>query len=141
MTGVVVLVAVLAGAAAFGLARRQRDGRLRGPRSAPLLDLGVPLGRRATLLQFSSPSCAPCRAARRLLADVAAHREGVTHVEIGVADRADLVRLLDIRRTPTVLVLGPQGQITRRASGVPRRDDLIGAITSANAGDTGRGRA
>ena len=116
----VAAVLVLATVAAFAL--RRRDGRLRGTRQQTLTmaELGQPLGTRATLLQFSSSFCAPCRAARQLLADV--------------ADRLDLVRRLDVRRTPTVFVLGPQGQITRRASGLPRRDDVLAAVALATAG-------
>ena len=131
--GAIVAVAVLVLAAAGGLAWRWRDGRLKGTRQRPLTeaDLGQPLGERATVLQFSSSFCAPCRAARQLLTDVAARIPGVTHVEIDVADRLDLVRQLDIRRTPTVFVLGPWGQITRRASGVPRRDDVLAAVALA----------
>ena len=126
-------VAVLALAAAGGFAWRRRDGRLKGARERMLTmaDLGQPLGARATLLQFSSSFCAPCRAARQMLADVATRTDGVTHVEINVADRVDLVRLLDVRRTPTVFVLGPQGQITRRASGLPRREDVLAAVALA----------
>jgi hypothetical protein len=62
---------------------------------------------------------------------VAASSAGVAHVEIDVADRLDLVRLLDVRRTPTVFVLGPQGQVTRRASGLPRRDEVLAAVALA----------
>jgi thiol-disulfide isomerase/thioredoxin len=131
---VVAAVIVLATAAAFAL--RRRDGRLKGTRQRPLTaaELGQPFGTRATLLQFSSSFCAPCRAARQLLADVAARDAGIAHVEIDVADRLDLVRLLDVRRTPTVFVLGPQGQITRRASGLPTRDDVLAAVAMATAG-------
>jgi thiol-disulfide isomerase/thioredoxin len=139
--GAIVVAAVLVLATAGGLTLRHRDGRLAfSPRSAVrhrLLtgaELGQPLGSRATLLQFSSSFCAPCRAARQLLADVAARDTGVTHVEIDVADRLDLVRLLDVRRTPTVFVLGPQGQVTRRASGLPRREDVVAAVALATAG-------
>jgi thiol-disulfide isomerase/thioredoxin len=133
IAGAIVAVAVLAVAAAGGLAWRRRDGRLKGAGLTPLTgaDLGQPLGERATLLQFSSSFCAPCRAAHHLLADVASRTDGVTHVELDVADRLDLVRLLDVRRTPTVFVLGPRGQIARRASGVPRRDDVLAAVALA----------
>jgi thiol-disulfide isomerase/thioredoxin len=141
LAGLIVVAAVLALATAGGLALRGRDGRLAAsPRSAARhqsltgTELGQPLGSRATLLQFSSSFCAPCRAARQLLADVAARDTGVTHVEIDVADRLDLVRLLDVRRTPTVFVLGPQGQVTRRASGPPRREDVMAAVAMATAG-------
>lgn len=131
--GVIVAVAVLVLAAAGGVTWRRRDGRLKEARqrSLSVADLGQPLGTKATLLQFSSSFCAPCHAASLLLADVAGHTEGVSHVEVDVADRLDLVRLLDVRRTPTVFVLGPRGQIARRASGVPRRDELAAAITLA----------
>lgn len=128
----VAAVLVLATVAAFAL--RRRDGQLKGTRqSLTVAGLGQPLGTRATLLQFSSSFCAPCRAARQLLADVAAGDAGVAHVEIDVAERLDLVRLLNVRRTPTVFVLGPHGQIIRRASGLPSRDDVLAAVALAAA--------
>ena len=91
-------------------------------------ELGEPLGQRATLVQFSSAFCAPCRATRRILAEVAGMTEGVAHVEIDAESHLDLVRRLDIRRTPTVLVLGPDGQIAKRATGQPRKADVIAAL-------------
>jgi thiol-disulfide isomerase/thioredoxin len=131
--GLIVLAVVLVGATTAGLSRRRRDGRLTTSAGRRLneADLGSPLGTRATLLQFSSSFCAPCRATRQLLADVADRADGVAHIEIDVAARMDLARQLDIRRTPTILVLGPDGQITRRASGLPRRSDLAGALALA----------
>ena len=141
LTGAIVVAAVLAAATVGGLAMRRRGGRLAGPRRAasrqPALTsarLGQPLGSRATLLQFSSSFCAPCRAAQQLLADVAARNAGVAHVEIDVADRLDLVRLLSVRRAPTVFVLGPRGEIVRRASGLPRREDVLAAVAAAAGG-------
>jgi len=128
-----VLGAVLILATAGGVAWRRRDGRMRESPVPRLTegDLGQPLGTRATLLQFSSAFCAPCRATRQLLSDVAARADGVAHVEIDVTTRMDLARRLDIRRTPTVLVLGPRGQVTRRASGLPRRADVVAALAVA----------
>jgi thiol-disulfide isomerase/thioredoxin len=82
-------------------------------------DLGAPLGRRATLVQFSSTFCAPCRATRRVLERVVATDDGVAHVELDVADREDLGRALGIDVTPTVLVLDADGVVLRRASGAP----------------------
>jgi thiol-disulfide isomerase/thioredoxin len=93
--------------------------------------LGHALGERATLLQFSSAFCAPCRATRRVLAEVAGMTEGVTHIEIDAESRLDLVRELDVLRTPTVLVLAGDGRIIRRASGQPRKPDVIAAIGAA----------
>ena len=136
LAGAIVAAAVLALATVAAFVLRRRNGQLRGTGQQALTaaELGQPLGSRATLLQFSSSFCAPCRAARQLLADVAARDPGVTYVEIDVADRLDLVRRLDVRRTPTVFVLGPQGQVTRRASGLPRREDVVAAVALATAG-------
>jgi thiol-disulfide isomerase/thioredoxin len=94
-------------------------------------DIGHRLGERATLLQFSTAFCAPCRATRRILADVAGLTEGVAHVEIDAESRLDLVRQLNVLRTPTVLVLAGDGTIVRRASGQPRKPDVIAAIGAA----------
>jgi thiol-disulfide isomerase/thioredoxin len=93
--------------------------------------IGGPLGERATLLQFSSSFCAPCRATRRILADVAGMTDGVAHIEIDAESRLDLVRQLNVLRTPTVLVLAADGSIVRRASGQPRKPDVIAAIGAA----------
>ena len=103
-------------------------------RSRVILDgerLGAELGERATLVQFSTAFCQPCRATRRTLAEVAALVEGVGHVEIDAEERLDLVRELGIVRTPTVLVLDGAGRIVRRASGQPRKADVIAALGRA----------
>jgi thiol-disulfide isomerase/thioredoxin len=96
-------------------------------------ELGRELGDRATLLQFSSAFCAPCRATRRILADVAGMIDGVEHVEVDAESHLDLVGRLNVRRTPTVFVLGPDGRITRRASGQPRKQDVIAALSDVMA--------
>jgi thiol-disulfide isomerase/thioredoxin len=139
--GIIVAVAALALATAIGLLYRTRNGTMRPARAAAgpagaapagpgltTADLGAPLGARATLVQFSTAFCAPCRATRQVLADVAAMTDGIAHVEIDAESHLDLVRRLDVRRTPTVLVLGPDGRIARRASGQPRKADVIAAL-------------
>jgi thiol-disulfide isomerase/thioredoxin len=91
-------------------------------------DLGAELGARATLVQFSTVFCAPCRPTRQILAQVAGMMDGVRHIEIDATERLDLVGRLRIRSTPTVLVLGPDGRISKRASGLPRKVDVIAAL-------------
>jgi thiol-disulfide isomerase/thioredoxin len=153
---VIALVATLAVALVAGIAWQRASGRMRGigpagagrgapaagtpgteaPRepaadAGPVLtgtELGLPLGERATLVQFSTAFCAPCRATRRILGEVAGMIDGVAHVEIDAESHLDLVRRLDIRRTPTVLVVGPDGRIAKRASGQPRKADVIAAV-------------
>ncbi|MEU6036190.1 thioredoxin family protein [Actinomadura sp. NPDC047616] len=94
-------------------------------------DLGAELGERATLVQFSSAFCAPCRATRRILGEVAAMVDGVAHVEIDAEKNLDLVRRLGVVRTPTVFVLNASGQIVRSAAGQPRKADVIAALGAA----------
>ncbi|MBM7172876.1 thioredoxin family protein [Streptomyces sp. G44] len=94
-------------------------------------ELGSDLGERATLVQFSSAFCQPCRATRRVLAEVAALVPGVAHVEIDAEDHLDLVRELRVLKTPTVLVLDAGGRVVRRAAGQPRKADVIAALGEA----------
>lgn len=90
-----------------------------GGLAADLAAIGAAPGERATLVQFSSTFCAPCRATRRVLERVVATADGVAHVELDVADHTDLAERLDITVTPTVLVLDGDGAVVRRAQGVP----------------------
>ncbi|MFE4857693.1 TlpA family protein disulfide reductase [Streptomyces sp. NPDC056670] len=102
-------------------------------------ELGAGLGERATLVQFSSAFCQPCRATRRTLAEVTAMVDGVAHVEIDAEERLVLVRELGIERTPTVLVLDAAGRVVRRAAGQPRRADVIAALGRAVREAPGKG--
>ncbi|MFE0728732.1 TlpA family protein disulfide reductase [Streptomyces antibioticus] len=127
---------VLAAASGFGVPHRRRSGRVRvrGRDDGKRLDaarLGGDLGERATLVQFSSAFCAPCRATRRILGEVAVMVPGVAHIEIDAEEHLDLVRELDILKTPTVLVLDAGGRVVRRATGRPRRADVIAALGEA----------
>ncbi|MFH9355699.1 thioredoxin family protein [Kitasatospora sp. NPDC017646] len=136
MTGLVVCFVVLAVATAFGLLRARRDGRLRvrtkdGTVRLSEAELGGPLGERATLVQFSTAFCQPCRATRRVLAEVAGMVDGVEHVELDAEAQLELVRRLEVLRTPTVLVLDAAGRVVRRAAGMPRKADVIAALGQA----------
>jgi thiol-disulfide isomerase/thioredoxin len=149
-TGAWVLVVAVLGALSFGLYRALTDGRFRGTHqvhgaddaqeqeaavaSESLLE-GTPwadsLGERATLLQFSSAFCAPCRAARRVLGEVAAATPGVTHIEVDAEHHLDVVRRLGILRTPTTLVLSGQGVEVTRAAGAPTKQQVLSALERA----------
>ncbi|WP_314412895.1 TlpA family protein disulfide reductase [Streptomyces kroppenstedtii] len=136
MTGLAVCVVVLALASAYGVLNRRRSGRVRvrgrdGGKRLGAVELGEDLGERATLVQFSSAFCAPCRATRRVLGEVSEVVPGVRHVEIDAESRLGLVRELEILKTPTVLVLDAEGRIVRRATGQPRKADVIAALGEA----------
>lgn len=87
------------------------------------------LGERATLVQFSSAFCAPCRVTRVVLDQVAAAVPGIRHVEIDAELHLDLVRRAGVLRTPTTLVLDAAGRERSRASGAPSRDQVIAALS------------
>lgn len=85
-------------------------------------------GEKATLLQFSSAFCAPCRATRRVLTDVAHVVPGVVHLEVDAEGHLDLVRALGVLRTPTTLVLDSEGREVARATGAPRPAQVLAAL-------------
>ena len=144
---VVVLLVALVGATLFGFGIRRYNGYFRGAARADdeavavardheaareaLRREDVPggeFGETATLLQFSSAFCAPCRVTRRILGEVAALVPGVTHVEIDAEHHLELVRRLGVRRTPTTFVLDAAGGIVSRASGPPTKAAVIAAL-------------
>src|SRR3569833_2739689 len=136
MIGLSVALAALVIATVLGLVWRSRNGVLRtGPERKGgeverlgETDLGAELGARATLVQFSSAFCAPCRATRRVLTEVSDLVDGVAHVEIDAASHLDLVRRLGVLRTPTVFVLSADGELVRRGSGLPKKPEIIAAL-------------
>ncbi|MDT7570656.1 MAG: hypothetical protein QOE05_830 [Actinomycetota bacterium] len=130
------LVAVLVLASALGVLWRLKQGRVREvqPQDSlipALTELGEAPGERATLLQFSSAFCAPCRATKRILGDVASAVPGVRHVEVDAESNLELVRRLNILKTPTTLVLDAQGRVTQRAAGQPRKEHILAALENA----------
>lgn len=114
-----------------GGGRRRGGDSAAGTTLAPamLAGLGVEPGERATLLQFSSSHCAPCRAVSRMSAEIADEVPGVRHVEVDAEQHLDVVRTLGIWRTPTLLVLDRDGRVLKRATGVPQKPRLIAAVT------------
>jgi thiol-disulfide isomerase/thioredoxin len=134
--GLWVLVAAVAAGVVLSVLKAWVDGRFRGKgeddvERVTAAELGGELGERATLLQFSSAFCAPCRATRRTLAEVEGMVAGVRHVELDAESHLELVRRLDILRTPTTLVLDSTGAVVKRASGAPRKPDVIAALATA----------
>ena len=139
-TGALIVVAAVVLALAFGLWRLATDGRFRGtdvaadeaPVTGPGAELvaavGQQLGERATLLQFSSAFCAPCRATRRVLGEVTGLVDGVAHVEIDAEHHLEATRTLGILRTPTTIVLDAAGAEVTRATGAPTRDQVLTAL-------------
>ncbi|MFM1968577.1 MAG: hypothetical protein RL590_1434 [Actinomycetota bacterium] len=121
-------------ATAYGLWYQRSRGQLKSKSSRvgkPALtasDIGQDLGSRVTLVQFSSAFCTPCRATRALLTDITADLHDVVHVDIDAEKNLDLVRRLDVRSTPTTLVLNSAGVEVGRAVGAPKRADVLATL-------------
>ena len=126
-TRIVFVLALLSGAWAVWAAVTRAFARFR-PDGARPSTVGIVLGARATLLQFSATTCGTCPAVARLLASITAEHPGVAHVEVDVATRPDLVRAYGVRRTPTVLLLDAAGQVVSRSSGPVTRREVLAAL-------------
>ncbi len=128
------LAGLVGGATALGLLWRARQGRVvRSTDGAVVRVTDLPglrrLPRGATLVQFSSEVCAPCVATRGLLSDVAGSFPDVTHIDLDVAEHADLARRHRVLQTPTTLILDRRGIVRARIGGAPRRDVVHDEIT------------
>ncbi|GCD21358.1 hypothetical protein CTKZ_29200 [Cellulomonas algicola] len=119
-----------AGAARRGAAETDgaRDDRL------TTAEVGAPLGAVATFVQLSSEVCTPCRRTHAVLAAVAGEHEGVSHVDLDVAQHLDLVRRFGVMRTPTVLLLDASGAVVGRMSGATDRRQALAALDSCRHG-------
>lgn len=135
VTGLVVLLAVLAVAGVAGAVLRARAGKLRtgGDASGGWVLAGrtPAAGERVLLLQLSSPVCTPCRQTAAVLGELVGRTPAIVHREIDVADRPDIARELGIMRTPTVVAFDRAGGELLRVSGVPRAAELESALAPA----------
>jgi hypothetical protein len=137
-----VVAGVLALATTLGLLLRSRTGRARvvtskGSDATSVADLASreAFGTAATLLQFSTPTCARCPATARQLDTVAASRSTtattparVRRLEIDLAERPELARRFDVMQTPTVLLVDGTHTVRARFGGPPRQPELVAAL-------------
>ena len=126
-TRIVLVLALLTGATIAWAVATRLLARFR-PTAHRVGTEGIALGDRATLLQISATTCGTCPAVARLLAGIAAEHPGLTHAEVDVAARPDLVRAHAVRRTPTVLLLDPAGSVVSRSSGPVTRREVLAAL-------------
>jgi thiol-disulfide isomerase/thioredoxin len=128
------ILIVLGVATAYGLWYQKSRGKIQAKAVSgtglTAAIIGGDLGSRATLVQFSSAFCTPCRATRTLLENVVTDLSDVRHVEIDAETNLELVRKLDIRSTPTTLILNSLGIEVGRAVGAPKRDQVLAALAA-----------
>ena len=127
------ILIVLALASAYGIWYQRSRGVIKAKNKAGIITtemIGGALGSRATLVQFSSAFCTPCRATRVLLQDIVSSMPDVVHVDIDAEDHLELVRELNILSTPTTLILNSTGHEVGRAVGAPKREQVINALSA-----------
>ena len=135
MKSLTPLLVVLALAIAFGVWYTRSRGEFRRKKTVngPKLDasvIGVELGSRVTMVQFSSAFCSPCRATKALLEDMVKTMPDVRYAHIDAESHLELVRQLDIRSTPTTLFLNAAGVEVGRAMGTPKRSQVLAAVNA-----------
>jgi thiol-disulfide isomerase/thioredoxin len=128
-------VIVIALASAYGIWWKLSRGAIRTNKSVPdhrltAAVLGEELGSRATMVQFSSAFCTPCRATHALLSQMVLTMSDVKHIQVDAESHLELVRQLDIRSTPTTLFLNSKGVEVGRAAGTPKREQVITALNA-----------
>ena len=135
MKSLLPLLAVLAAASVFGIWFRRTRGEFRrkktvdGPRLTSD-QIGIALGERVTMVQFSSAFCSPCRATRVLLEQMVQTMPDVEYVHIDAESHLELVRQLNILSTPTTLFLNRDGTEVGRAMGTPKRSQVLTAVAA-----------
>ena len=95
MKSLLPIVIVLVLASGYGVWHKRTRGKIVVKSDKGLITpamIGADLGARATLLQFSSAFCGPCRATRLLIEDVTADMADVAHVEVDAEANLELVR-------------------------------------------------
>ncbi|MEP6480738.1 MAG: thioredoxin family protein [Rhodoglobus sp.] len=125
----VVLVGLVTLATALGFAWKSQQGRVHVAHGHTVIRAkDVPGMRRfgsgATLLQFSTEVCSPCKVTHRVLDGIAAENSSVTHVDLDVTRRPELAAQFHIMQTPTTLILDRRGVVRARIGGAPRIDSL-----------------
>lgn len=132
MNSLLLLLFVLAIATVIGVYLKGQSGVIKRKKrlQLSLAEVGGKYGDRATIVQFSTSFCSSCRAAKSLISDVVKNRADITYCEVDAESNLDLVRRVDIRSTPTTLFLDKDGFEIARATGAPKRDQLLKVIAS-----------
>ena len=132
MKSLLLLAFVLISASGIGIYYQRRTGVIKRKKRLRLTpaELGSSYGDRATIVQFSTTFCSSCRAAKSLIKDVVKDQSDIAYLEIDAESNLDLVRKVDIKSTPTTLFLDKAGFEIARATGAPKRDQLIKVVAS-----------
>jgi thiol-disulfide isomerase/thioredoxin len=127
-----LLVLILLISTVIGLLYRRRNGVITKKRRLHISEAEFvgSYGKRVTILQFSTTFCSQCRAAKSLISDVVKDQSDISYLEIDAESNLALVRKVDVGSTPTTIFLDRAGFEIARATGAPKRDQLIKVIAS-----------
>ena len=130
MKNSLLLLSLLSFLVILGCWQKLRHGKLKKVNSLSIsaVEINQKLGKKATIVQFSTTFCSECRTAKAIVKDVVKDYKDITYVEFDAESNLDLVRRADIRSTPTTIFLDSKGFEIARAKGAPKRDQLIKAI-------------
>jgi thiol-disulfide isomerase/thioredoxin len=127
-------ILVLALTSVFGFWWRKNQGEMKVTTTLHKFvtkeELGIPLGSRVTVLQFSSAFCSPCKATAQIISAQVADMEDVAYVQIKSEDNLKLVEKYDIKSTPTVIFFNSQAMEVGRAVGIPTKDQVLSSIAA-----------
>ena len=132
MNNLFLLLLIFTICCAYWFFYKLKKGTIRKNRGLQILEseLGDKHGKRATVVIFSTTFCSECRSAKALISDVTSTLSDISYIEIDAESNLELVRKVDIRSTPTTIFLDKAGFEIARATGAPKRDQLIKVITS-----------
>ena len=132
MESLSLLVLILLISTVIGLLYRRRNGVITKKRRLHIseAEFAGAYGSRVTILQFSTTFCSQCRAAKSLISDVVKDEKDISYLEIDAESNLALVRKVDVRSTPTTIFLDKGGYEIARATGAPKRDQLLKVIAS-----------
>lgn len=94
-----------------------------------LPDLGV---QGPAIVQFSTPFCAPCKAAKPHLVD-AAGKADITYAQIDLEARPEVGARYGIRSVPTIVVTDEAGQVLGKWTRLPVNGEIYKAAELARA--------
>lgn len=135
MESLLAVLALLGSATLLGLLYRLFRGRGHSVRGHKKIDLErlrpmknqvvtTTLGKKATLLQFSTTYCGQCPGVRRQLAQLEYRLGGLSHLEVDITERLDVAAHFSINQTPTVFLLNSHGELVYRVGGIPNMSKL-----------------
>ena len=130
-------ILVLALSSAFGFWWRRRQGQFKKAAVVSSTDnfisnseIGIELGQRVTILQFSSAFCSPCKATAQIITNLVNNMNDVVYTQIKSEENLKLIEKFDIKSTPTVVFFNGYGMEVGRAVGTPTNDQVLAAISA-----------